>query len=237
LITMTSPTRSTWQEERVLLKELTHRINNEFASVIQVVSSKAAKSPDENVKVALAGVIEQLHSYARVHHALQMPANNDRIDASEYLRNLCQSISRSKLEDLNVELVLVEHSFQMSSERCWVMGMIVAELITNALRHAFGYQAGGKIQIECRTCGSFVECRVSDDGSDSSREYRPGTGLKIIEELAGALGAGFRFNFGESGAEALLVFPIEQGCCDDVSSPNHDANQAPHESAGGRVWG
>src|SRR5580698_9491530 len=212
---MTSPTRSTWQEERVLLKELTHRINNEFSSVIQVVSSKAAKSPDENVKVALAGVIEQLHSYARVHHALQMPANNDRIDASEYLRDLCQSISRSKLEDLNIELLLIEHPFQMSSERCWVMGMIVNELVTNALRHAFGHQSGGRIQIECRTFGSFVECRVSDDGSASSEEFRPGSGLKIIEALAGALGAGFRFNFAENGTEAILVFPIEQDCCGD----------------------
>jgi two-component sensor histidine kinase len=152
---MTSPTHLTW-EERLLLKEITHRINNEFASVIQVVSSKAAKSSDNNVKAALSGVIEQLHNYARVHHALQMPANNDRIDASKYLRDLCQSISRSKLEDLNIELLLIEHPFQMSSERCWVMGMIVNELVTNALRHAFGHQSGGRIQIECRTFGSFV---------------------------------------------------------------------------------
>ena len=65
-----------------------HRVNNEFASAIQVVSFTAAKSPDRNVKAALAGVMAQLHNYARVHHALQMPASNDYIDASAYLREL-----------------------------------------------------------------------------------------------------------------------------------------------------
>src|ERR1700737_2861961 len=133
---MASSTYST-SGERLLLREITHRINNEFASAIQVVSFAAAKSPDHNVKAALAGVMEQLHNYARVHHALQMPASNDCIDASAYLRELCGSISRSKLENRNVELVLVGSQVKMSSERCWLLGMIVAELITNAVRHAF----------------------------------------------------------------------------------------------------
>ncbi len=85
---MTSTTSS---EERLLLREITHRVNNEFASAIQVVSLAAARSGDRNVKAALTGVMEQLHNYARVHHALQMPTNNDCIEASAYPRELCGS--------------------------------------------------------------------------------------------------------------------------------------------------
>jgi two-component sensor histidine kinase len=84
--------------ERVLLREITHRINNEFASVIQVMSFAAARSADHNVKAAFAGVMEQLHNYARVHHALQMPARHECIDASAYPSPLCGSINRSKLQ-------------------------------------------------------------------------------------------------------------------------------------------
>ena len=69
---------STYSTSEVLLREITHRVNNEFASAIQVLSFAAAKSPDRNVKAALAGVIEQLHNYARVHRALQMPAGSRR---------------------------------------------------------------------------------------------------------------------------------------------------------------
>ncbi len=105
----------------VLLREFTHRVKNEFASAIQVVSFAAEKSADRNVKAALEGVMEKLHDYASVHRALQMPSGNDCIDASAYLRDLCGSISRSKLENKNIELVLVDRPFRMSSERCWLL--------------------------------------------------------------------------------------------------------------------
>jgi two-component sensor histidine kinase len=204
---MTTSTLSI-SSEGLLLRELTHRINNEFASVIQTVSFKVARSSDRNVKEALASVMEQLHDYAKVHHALQMPASNNRVDAPAYLRSLCDSISRSKLKNRNIELVLADVPFQMSSERCWMMGMIVAELITNAMRHAFDEQ-GGTIEVECKLSGAFVECWVSDNGSASSVEVRHGSGLKIIEALAQELGASFHFKFGEDGSKAVLIIPVE----------------------------
>ena len=221
---MTSTTSS---EERLLLREITHRVNNEFASAIQVVSLAAARSGDRNVKAALTGVMEQLLNYARVHHALQMPANNDCIDASAYLRELCGSISRSKLENRNIELVLVERPFRIPSERCWLMGMIVSELITNAVRHAFD-RHGGTIRLECRTFAGFVECRVSDNGSASTADVRPGRGLRIIEALAQALGADFQFDVGEDGSEAALMFPIDQDCCDEPKAARRAAADAAH---------
>jgi two-component sensor histidine kinase len=218
---------STCPTSEVLLREITHRVNNEFASAIQVVSFAAAKSPDSNVKAALAEVIEQLHNYARVHRALQMPAGNDCVDASAYLRNLCRSVSRSKLENRNIELVLVERPFRMSSERCWLLGMIVAELVTNAVRHAFD-QNGGTIRIECWASGEFVECRVSDNGSASTSDVRPGSGLRIIEALARKLDADFRSNFGKDGSESILIIPIEQDRCVEPTSVRRAANYAAH---------
>ena len=199
---------STSSNERLLLREIAHRINNEFASAIQSVSFTAARSSDLNIKMALVGVMEQLHNYARVHHALQMPANDDSIDAPAYLRSLCDSISRSKLKDRRIELVLVERPFKMSSDRCWMMGMIIAELITNAVRHAFDGR-GGTIEVECRPSGAFVDCRVSDDGSASSVDARPGSGMKIIGALAQELGASLKMNFGEDGSQAVLIIPVE----------------------------
>jgi two-component sensor histidine kinase len=205
--------------ELLLLREITHRVNNEFASAIQAVSL----TRDSKVRAALARVMEKLHNYARVHHALQMPANNDWIDASAYLRELCGSISCSKLENRNIELVLVERPLRMPSERCWLIGMVVAELVTNAVRHAFDQQ-GGTIRVECRTSGAFVECRVSDNGSASNTDIRPGSGLRIIEALAQAFGATFQFDFGMDGSKSVLAVPIEQGRCDEPQLVHRAAN-------------
>jgi two-component sensor histidine kinase len=220
---------SKYSSSDVLLREITHRVKNEFASAIQVLSFAAEKSPDRNVKAALNGVMEKLHDYARVHRALQMPAGNDCIDAAAYLRELCGSISRSKLENRNIELVLVERPFRMSSERCWLLGMIIAELITNAARHAFD-RKGGTVRIECRPSGEFVECRVSDNGSASTPGVRPGSGLRIIDALAQKLDAEFQFNLGEAGSEAVIILPIAYDVCLEAAplrrAPNHPAHVA-----------
>jgi two-component sensor histidine kinase len=122
-------------EARLLLREFSHRINNEFASAIGALSI-AARSANDEARAALAAVEDQLQMYARVHHALQMPEHTSSIDAAAYLRQLCRAISRSRLESKDIELLLVESTFQMNSDRCWRLGLIVSELITNPERHA-----------------------------------------------------------------------------------------------------
>jgi len=195
-------------EARLLLREFSHRINNEFASAIGALSL-AARSANDEAKAALAAVQDQLQMYARVHHALQMPEHTSCIDAAEYLRQLCRAISRSRLESKNIELLLVERTFQMNSERCWRLGLIVSELITNAERHAFG-NGGGLIRVELLPSLSFIECRVTDNGTRNANT-RPRHGLKIVEALAKSLGGTIDQRFGSCGATAVLIFPTQIG--------------------------
>jgi two-component sensor histidine kinase len=194
-------------EARLLLREFSHRINNEFASAIGVISIAAARSADDEAKVALAAVRDRLQNYALVHHALQMPKDVSCIDAAAYLRQLCWAISRSKLERNGIELRFVERTFRMNSERCWRLGLIVSELITNAERHAFR-NGGGSIRVELLPSLSFVECRVTDNGT-AEANARPGHGLKIVEALAKSLGGTMDQRFGPHGATAVLIFPAD----------------------------
>ena len=92
--------------ERTLLLELNHRINNEFASAINLVSIAAVRSDHAEVKTTLSKVAELLHRYADVHRALKQPEQDVVIDARKYLRNLCHSMSRSKLEGVGIRLIL-----------------------------------------------------------------------------------------------------------------------------------
>jgi two-component sensor histidine kinase len=191
----------------LLVRELTHRINNEYAAAIGLVSLAAARSENAKVKQELSRVLNSLYSYARVHRALEMPACDHAISAAHYMRDLCHSISLSKLEIHSIQLVLVEHEFQMNAEKCWRLGMIASELITNAARHAFGDQ-GGIIRVEFSRSESFVECRVSDNGSARSHR-QPGQGLRLVDALAKSLQGSVVQQFGPWGATTLLVFPHE----------------------------
>jgi two-component sensor histidine kinase len=205
LIEVASSTRSP-PEERLLLREFAHRISNEFASAISVISIAAARSANDEVKIALAAAEDRLQNYARVHQALRVPEHGSLIDATSYLRQLCRAISRSRLDVKSVELVLVDRPLRMNSDRCWRLGMIVSELITNAARHAFR-ESGGVIRVELRSSQSFVECRVTDNGT-AAANIRPGHGLEIVEALAKGLDGKIDRQFGPQGATTAVIFPV-----------------------------
>jgi len=116
----------------LLMRELSHRINNEFTSAIGVISLAAARSGSCEVKAALSDVSDRLHRYADVHRTLQMPEYQTYIDAALYLQQLCLSISRSRLEPNNIKLILAVRPLSIPSDRCWRLGMIVYEFITNS---------------------------------------------------------------------------------------------------------
>jgi two-component sensor histidine kinase len=164
----------------LLLREFSHRINNEFASAIGMISLAAVHLGNREAKAALAAVQDQLHNFARVHHALQIHEHSSRVDAASYLRQLCRAICSAKLNAKGIKLLLVERTFQMDSERCWRLGLIVSELITNSARHAFG-DNGGLIRVELLPSAS----------------------------LAKSFGGAIDQRFGPQGATAVLIFPAE----------------------------
>jgi two-component sensor histidine kinase len=199
--------RLPFAEDPLLLDELNHRINNEFASLIGFVSVAAAASANDEVKRALRGVAQLVQHYADVHHILQLPDRATFVDAADYLGKLCRAISRSKLGHTNIQLVLSASPLLLESGRCWRLGMIVSELITNAAQHAFAGRPG-QIRVEVFRAGRLVKCAVRDDGS-APAHIQAGRGLRIIEALAKALDGRVDRMFGPEGSVASLIFPHE----------------------------
>jgi two-component sensor histidine kinase len=131
------------------------------------------------------------------------------MDAAAYLRNLCLSIRRSKLNQKKIDLALAAHRLWLRSDRCWLLGMIVFELITNAARHAFA-GGNGLIRVELLRAGALVQCRVLDNGS-APASFRPGRGLQIVHELTKALDGRFDQRFTTGGSTSVVVFPSRIG--------------------------
>lgn len=78
--------------ERLLLRELAHRIDNELAAAIDLVSAAASLCESSEARVALAAVSDRLQCYAQLHHSLQMPEYTTTIDLAAYLNQLCRAI-------------------------------------------------------------------------------------------------------------------------------------------------
>jgi len=222
-------------EAGLLLREFSHRINNEFTSAIGLISAAAARCESGTAKAVLDAVQDGLHNYARVHHALQMPEYGILTDASPYLQRLCYAISRSKLESNGIELVFVSLPFRLSSERCWRLGLIVSELVTNAARHAFKDRRGTS-RVEIVHSSSFVRCSVADDGA-ADVDARPGCGLKIVRALAESLGGTIDHHFKPEGTVAVLAFPLSSASIRDAFAQSTSDTSITQQSHNGTPRG
>jgi two-component sensor histidine kinase len=194
--------------EEMLLQELNHRVNNEFAAAISIVSLAASSSGNDEVKDALSRVADLLRQYADVHRALQMPDSETLVDAAVYLRQLCRSLSRSQLESRKIKLILAAQPLRLPADHCWRLGMVVFELINNAVRHAFP-GGEGEIRVELSRAGAFAKCCVTDNGSAAATTITPGHGLKIIDALGKSLGGRLVLKFGPRGSRSILAFPCD----------------------------
>ena len=191
-----------------LLREQNHRINNDFASAINILSIGAVLADEPEVKAALGKVVELLHQYADVHRALAIPERDVLVDATEYLRRLAFAIDRSKLDRLNIHLVLAADRLLLDAERCWRLALIVHELVTNSARHASFDNRSPEIRIELSRARSIVHCRVADNGSGA--KLKPGYGLKIVTQLAQSLGGLLKSEFDRESSSLVVHFPLSE---------------------------
>ena len=193
----------------LLLRELSHRVNNELTSTICTISAKAVESDDVAVKAALLDVVDLLHGYADVHRALRMPDPAHLTDAARYLQHLCFSITKYRLNRLGIRLLCSADDLWLEGERCWKLGLIVSELLTNVARHARFDDRHPEAEVKLLLAGNVVRCSVSDNGSASDLVVR-GRGLKIVDELASSLGGHFHASCAAEGSSFLITFPLTE---------------------------
>jgi two-component sensor histidine kinase len=193
----------------LLLRELNHRIGNDLTSAICAVSSKAVHSDSVAVKAALLDVAELLHHCADVHRALRMPDQGRLTDAASYLRQVCFSVTKYQLDRLAIRVLFSADELRLEGERCWKVGLIVSELLTNVARHAKFDGKRPELRVELMLSANVVKCKVSDNGS-APAPVRRGRGLAIIGELASSLGGRVHTSCAAEGSYFLLTFPLTE---------------------------
>ena len=193
----------------LLLRELNHRIKNELTSAIYAVSAKAVHSDSVAVKAALLDVVDLLHQCADVHRAQRIPDQGRLTDAARYLQQLCFSITKYRLDRMAIRVFFSADDLRLEGERCWKLGLIVSELLTNVARHAQFDARNPELRVELMLAGNVVKCRVSDNGS-APEPIRRGRGLAIVGELASSLGGRVHTSCADDGSSFLLTFPLTE---------------------------
>jgi two-component sensor histidine kinase len=195
--------------EGILLRELNHRIDNGLASAINLASGAAVRAEGAEAKRAFSDVVELLHGFGDVHRALAMPEGEALIDAATYIRRLGCAMRCALLDRMNIRLALATESVPLQPERCWRLGLIVHELVTNAAKHACFDARAGAIKIKLTRTGPLVNCVIVDNGSRSARGA-VGRRLRISNDLAKGLGGRVEHGFGTEFTSVVLSFPLAE---------------------------
>lgn len=186
--------------------ELLHRVQNEYTKAISFVSMVERRSVNPETKTALTQVMKHLHASSKAHHALRPPVPGMLVDFTSDLVQLCRAMVSTGLEQRGITLdLMVSGSVLLDSARCWRASLILAELITNAQRHAFGTRGGNISIVVTVACGSVV-CRVSDDGRPNPMPQR-GLGTRLVDALAAELEGDVKRTYDKSGTLVTLRFP------------------------------
>jgi two-component sensor histidine kinase len=126
-----------------------------------------------------------------------------------YLQKLCFSITKYRLDSLAIRVLFSADDLRPKGERCWKLGLIVSELLTNVARHAQFDGRHPELRVELVFAGSVVKWGVSDNGS-APEPVRRGRGLTIIGELASSLGGRVHTTCAAEGSSSLLTFPLTE---------------------------
>jgi two-component sensor histidine kinase len=198
------------------MAEMTHRMANEYSSATAILSRAAARIDNAGARDALEAVAERLHRQAVVHRAL-LPPFAGPTDLSNYLASLCHTLTDAMLAERGIALRLTESRVELDAERCWRVGLIVTELIVNAVRHGIQADEGGVISVELAVRSDLVECYVIDNGRPLSSPLA-GAGSRIVDALAGGMGGTIERRFDKCGTSVLLAFPLAVGSVIAASS-------------------
>jgi two-component sensor histidine kinase len=110
---------------------------------------------------------------------------------------------------LAIRVLLSADDLRLEGERCWKVGLIVSELLTNVGRHAQFDDRRPALRVELTLAGNVVRCKVSDNGS-APEPVRRGRGLTIIGELAASLGGSVHTSCAAEGYSFLVTFQLTE---------------------------
>jgi len=199
--------------KEVLFQELHHRVKNNLQVVSSLLSMRAESVSDPAVVRALQETQERVTCMAMIHDRLHSDKDTDEIDFREYIQALAQDLLRAYGGSHRISLRLELEPVELGLAQAVPCGLILNELITNAVKHAFPNGRGGEIQIALACSGSdLITLTVADNGIGSTAtgasQESTSLGLRIVDILRRQLDGEVQRETGpETGLSVTIKFP------------------------------
>jgi two-component sensor histidine kinase len=164
------------------------------------------------VKAALTNAMGRVAAVAQVHRKLYTSHDVQRVLLDQYLQGLLEDLRRSAEGEKLTQLTLACEPLEIDPDRAVAIGIVVNELVINALKYAYP-AASGPIHVEASRTGELIAIAVRDQGIGISADPAPGStglGRRIVDAMATKLNATIKFDSGPSGTHVTLTLPFSR---------------------------
>lgn len=194
-------------ERATLLQEMQHRIANSLQIIASVLLLKARAVKSEETRASLQDAHDRVMSVAAVQQHLQSHVGE--VEVGSYLTKLCDSLGSSMIRESRPLVLQVRaDTAVISSHDAVSLGLIVTELVINALKHAFPQGRGGRVLVGYDVTPGGWTLSVTDDGVGRPTDLpaaRVGLGSSVVEALARQLDASVVLSDAKPGARIAIV--------------------------------
>lgn len=204
--------RSSLQEKEIMLAEIHHRVKNNLAVISSLLQLEAFSTEEEQVHEALASSQRRVHSIAKVHEKLYESGDFTNLPFNTYVREITDTL-KIMLGNRQKDIVLEHKSdeVELNVNQAIPMGLILNELISNSLEHAFEGREEGTIKVSLRKGeGEVILLEVSDDGKglpESIDPHVPDTvGFSLVQTLCRQLKGDFEIVESTAGTHFRIRF-------------------------------
>jgi chemotaxis protein methyltransferase CheR len=189
-----------------------HRVANSLQIIASILLLKAKTVQSEETRLHLQDAHQRVMSVATVQQQLHASGLNERIEIGPYLSKLCDSLAASMVGERRPLSIKVQAtSGRAVSSEAVSLGLIVTELVINALKHGFPGGAEGQILVSYDVQNAGWRLSVADNGSGpkepGNESPRPGLGTSIVEALAHQLNATVQKTSGPQGTTVTITAP------------------------------
>ncbi len=209
----------TVSEKETLFQELNHRVKNNLQLISSLLSLQAGKIKDPQARHGLEVSLDRVYSISLVHDLLYRRADITYVDVPTYLKALIERIATAYLAEGRIECTVDADPLSLLPDQCIRLALIVNEVVTNAVKHAFPDGRTGHITVTFRRTEGAVRLSVTDDGvgigegggeGGGERDAEDGSrlGMTIVELLAKYLGGSCQRVSGAFGTIVTVSFPL-----------------------------
>ncbi len=177
----TKDLKTALDEKNLLLKELNHRVKNNMQTIVSLIRLQSDEIEDDKIQDMFITIQNRINAMSHLHELLYKQDNISHVNAYEYFDILIEELKDSYESDINITFDI---KTELKMEQAIYCGLILNELISNSLKHAFPKQSGN-IAVKLSKVSNIFCLNISDDGIGYNNDIPSNSlGLILVNTLA-----------------------------------------------------